>query len=521
MIEEIDEETFFEITIGGTNKQGSVHYFNVKYNKNFAKPSAEPKYQVIWGYEIDPEDRVRYSGINHRLDAASGKLYLSGCTPKAGNDIHTALSEFLVRALIIAIRKSIDLPTKNVVALAELRKILKDDDFPSITFKPHYSETYYDKKTATLKVMEQPRATFEFDSNTWAVSSKMPESLSGNVKSRIYTIATAADVEVMKEKGFNKKKIAAYEENLPAEDDDEETIERKLIARYKTGAIPRPWDALKTKPITAIGGNSGFVFGQINFPGTLQLYKGEVRVKPSFGKCTFIPEFDGSGEDSSSKYMNDDDEMLAFSRATAKTSKVVKGSKGSGKLANDSGDEDAEVEVKKPSKLKKEAEEAPAKKAPPKKASSSKKAASDDDATSEDDAPVPVKKAAKKAPPKKAAEDDESSEDEAPPKKPTKKAAPKKAVAEDDDESSEDEAPKKAPPTKKAAPKKVAAEDDDATSEDEAPKKPAKKVSPKKAASDDDATSEDEAPKKPAKKAAPSTKKAPKKTADSDYDDDE
>jgi hypothetical protein len=519
-LDKIDEETFFEVTIGNPNKQGSVHYLNTRYNKNFDKPGAEPKYQVVWGYEIDIEDRVHFDGVNARLDANSGKWYLSASIPKTGNGEHTQLSELLIRALIAAIVRSVDLPTKNAMALKEIRNIIKHEDFPSITFKPHYAENYYDKKTTKIVAMEKPRATFDFDGSTWASSGKMPESLSGKVKSRIFTIATEKDIELMKEKGFNKKKIAAYEENLPDEDDDEETIERKLVARYKAGAIPRPWDGLKVKPINAIGGNSGTVFGQINFPGTLQLFKGEIRIKPSFGKCTFIPESGGCDGDSSSKYMDDDDEMLAFSRATTR---VIKGSKGSGKLEGDS-DEDEEaskkVQSKKTSKKTvvededEEDEKVVVKKVQSKKPA--KKTVVEEDDEDEEEEERVVSKKAKKPAKKTVVEEDEDDEEEAVSKKAKKPAKKIVNVVEDDDEDEEKVVSKKA---KKPSKKVVNDEDEDEDEASSTSKKSAKKPS-KKVVNDED-EDEDEASSTSKKSAKKPSKKPAKEVEHSDYEDDE
>ncbi len=466
-LQDIDVDTFFEATIGGMNTHGSVHYLSLKYNKNFLNNDQDPVYRTMWGYSIAPEDRVYFNGINARTDQKSGKLYLSGSIPKDKNVAHTAVSDFLVNAVISALKRAPAIKTSNNQGKVILTKILGSSDFPSITFKPHYSEHYVSKESSELVPMEQPRATFEFDGMTWPSSDKVPTLLSGQVKTRIYTVATRKDYELMKERGL--RVAAKIEPYLPSEDDDDEEASKKFINLCRIGRIPQQWDCFKNRPATVIGGSCGYVFGDFNFPGNLQIFGGNIRLKPSFGACTFIPGGD-SGE--GGEILEEDEELATFSRVI-KSSKVLKAAtKGNGKLADDSDEEEEEEE-----------------KATPKKGAA-KKAASkslrniddEDDEEEEEEKPVAKKSAAKKKAPVVVEEDDE---DEVTVKTPPKKSAAKKKVVEDDDEEEEE----KVVPKKAAAKKKVVEEDDD---EEEEPKKPAKKTAAKKPAAKKKIVVEDE-----------------------------
>jgi len=470
----IDEETFFDITIGAVNKHGSVHYMTVKYNKNFGNSALTPRYVTMWGYVITPDDEVTFDGISSRSDKSSGKIYLTGSIPKEGNDAHTLVSDMLVRSIINALKRCLDNKTTNLQGKALLTKILNHSDFPLITFKPHYSETFVSKETGELEPMKHPRATFEFDSSTWSTNNGVPDELQGRVKSRIFTLATAADVEVMKERGMKiANKIEKY---LPNDDDDEEEAKMKFNELCKCGRIPHDYDPSHNKPAKVIGGTAGRIFGEINFPGTLQIFSGAIRLKPSFGACTFIKSSScgGCGDDD---YIREDDELAAYSKI-AKSTKIIKAKKGTGKLMDDSDEEAEEKPATKKSKSLKniddedddDEEEKPAKKAPAKKTVSKK--VEDDD---EDD--KPAKKAAAK---KVVAKNSDDDEDDKPAKKTVaKKAAAKKVVVEEDDDEEDEDKPAKKAPAKKAAAKKVVVEEDD---EEEvkpvkkAPKKTAKKV---------------------------------------------
>lgn len=479
----IDEETFFDATMGAVNKHGSVHYISIKYNKNFEDNSKKPHYIAMWGYVITPDDGVTFDGISSRADKSSGKVYLTGSIPKDGNDAHTLVSDMLVRSIINALKRCLDNKTTNLQGKALLTKILNHSDFPSITFKPHYSETFVSKETGELEPMKHPRAVFEFDSSSWSNSNGVPVDLQGKIRSRIYTLATAADVEVMKEHGMKvANKIEKY---LPNDDDDEEEAKMKFNELCKCGRIPHEYDPIHNKPAKVIGGTAGRIFGEINFPGTLQIFGGSIRLKPSFGACTFIKS-SSCGSGAGEEYIREDDELAAYSRV-AKSTKIIKAKKGTGKLMDDSDEE--------------EAEEKPV----AKKAKSKSLKHIDEEEDEEDE--KPVKKAApKKAPPKKVVVEEDDEDDD----KPAKKAAPKKAAVEDDDDDEEERPVKKAPP-KKVAPKKAASEDD------EEEEKPVKKAPPKKKAVVEEDDEEEEV--KPAKKVAP--KKVAKKVIVQEDDEDE
>lgn len=467
-LQDIDVDTFFEASIGGMNTHGSVHYLSLKYNKNFLNNDQDPVYRTMWGYSIAPEDRVYFNGINARTDQKSGKLYLSGSIPKDKNVAHTAVSDFLVNAVISALKRAPSIKTTNNQGKVILTKILASSDFPSITFKPHYSEFYVSKESSELVPMEQPRATFEFDGMTWPSSDKVPTLLSGQVKTRIYTVATRKDYELMKERGL--RVAAKIEPYLPSEDDDDEEAAKKFISLCRTGRIPQQWDCFKNRPATVIGGSCGYVFGDFNFPGNLQIYGGNIRLKPSFGACTFIPGGD-SGE--GGEILEEDEELATFSRVI-KSSKVLKAAtKGNGKLADDSDEEEEEEE------------KVPVKKGAAKKAASKSLRNIDDEDDDEEEAP-PKKSAAKK---KVVVEDDEDDEVavKATPKKSA--ASTKKKVVEDDDDEEEE---KEAPPKKSAAKKKAPVVEEDDEEEEEQPKKAAKKTAAKKPASKKKIVVEDE-----------------------------
>lgn len=423
-LDKLDVETFYQCIIGKANNTGNVCYINVKYNKEFAKPNKEPVYVTAWGYDIDFDNRVTYGNLAAiNTEKTKGKTYCSGTIPSKDNPEHHRLTKFLLDALIHALKNPLTTKTSPPLMVKEIKKKTSADDFATESFTPHYAESYEDKETGNVKVVENPGARFAFDSSTYPNSDYLPEELSGKVKSRILAIPSAKDVKLMKEN--NKNKLAArYEKLLPEEDDDEETILNKLKERYLAGPIPRIWDENEIKPAKAIGGRTGTVFGKFNFPGTVDYYGGKIRVRPSFGECVFIPDSAGSSQ----TVIADDDEAASFASIVASKSKITRAPVSKKNLDDSDNEEEEAPKRKKKSNIIEE----------PKK----KKIAVVEDEEEEEEEIEPPKKPAKKQdePPKKSSkkpvkkdEDDEEEEEIEPPKKPAKKPA-KKVVVEDDSE---------------------------------------------------------------------------------------